>query len=747
MKNLIKNLIFILAIFGFFTASNAVFAAGPSIVSFTADSVTSTGAVLNATVNPNGQNIVVSFMDSNASTIWSSAPFTDTINVQLPPFNLTGLNPGTTYIYKIIASDGINTSVKKVSFTTDSLQINGTPSVVSFTADNITTTHAILNAIVNPHGQTIVVSFMDSNANTIWSSTTFSGNTDIQLPAYNLNNLNPGTTYLYKIIASDGANQDIKKISFTTDSLQINNPAPILTSINPTNGDRNNSYTITLTGNNFNSSFSSVSFGSGVSVTSTTITNQSITANISISCSAATGARNVSVTNSAPGGGTDTMNNAFTVNTGSCSNGGGNGNGGGGYISTPAVSTISATSVSQNGATLNGTVDPNNHATTAWFEYGTSSGLTTANETTHLTKGSGNTAVNLNQNISGLLPNTTYYFRAVANNTYGTKKGTILSFTTPTIIINTTTGSVTTVQANYLKTNGAKLNAMFINQNGGTATGYFEYGSTTSLGSVTNNVNLGTTTTAMFSNTLTTLNPGTIYYFRAVAKKGTTTYKGNILVFKTLNQNVVINSNQNDTIIPTEETEVTEVIEVLDDQNIEINTDKKDLQINDYVNYIITFKNNSSENIENIKITIQLPEGIDFRESDFVKETDNNTIIFEAGVLVSGESKNINIVGKINPSASSKDILITTAIMSYTEANSGLEKNAVAYVTNNVIGSLGLEANSIFGAGFLPSTFIGWIALIFIIILILAIARKMYKNYADKKNDVGNANHIDNLPM
>ncbi|MFA6325074.1 MAG: hypothetical protein WCX46_02495, partial [Candidatus Paceibacterota bacterium] len=434
---------------------------------------------------------------------------------------------------------------------------------------------------------------------------------------------------------------------------------------------------------------------------------------------------------------------SFTT-TQSSNNGGGNGGGGGGYISIPTVSTISAASVSQNSATLNGTVNPHNHTTNAWFEYGTSSTLVNASETTHITKGSGNTSVNLNQNISGLIPNTNYYFRAVANNNYGTVKGTIISFTTPAVIVIPTTGTTTTIQANYLKVNGAKLNGMFINQNVGTAIGYFEYGKTTSLGTITNDVNLGTTTMAMFSKTLNNLNPGTIYYFRAVVKKGNTTYKGNILSFKTLNQNVLIDNNQNDMVIENEEIEV---IEIIDDQTIEITTDRKDFLVNDYVNYLVTLKNNTSSDIKNIKINIQLPEGVDFRESDLGEETNNNTITFETNILRIGENRSINVIGKINPSASSRDILITTAIMSYVEANSGIEKNSVAYVTNNIISNLGLEANSIFGVGFLPSTFLGWIILILIILLIIAIGRKIYKNYKTEKNDIGNANNIDDLPM
>ena len=113
---------------------------------------------------------------------------------------------------------------------------------------------------------------------------------------------------------------------------QILNPAPTLINILPKSGDRNNTYTVDVYGSNFNSGYTSISFGSGISVNSTTVNNSiDLTAVISISCSASLGTRDVSVTNAGPGGGTATLPNIFTVNSGSCGGGGGGGNGGGGY--------------------------------------------------------------------------------------------------------------------------------------------------------------------------------------------------------------------------------------------------------------------------------------------------------------------------------------------------------------------------------------------------------------------------------
>src|SRR5262249_2168370 len=85
--------------------------------------------------------------------------------------------------------------------------------------------------------------------------------------------------------------------------------------------------------------------------------------------------------------------------------------------------------VTSSSATLNGSLDPHGRTTHVYFQYGTT---TTYGSTTAMQTQTGNSYVNINANISGLSPSTTYHFRIVATNSSGTRYGSDLTFTTLT---------------------------------------------------------------------------------------------------------------------------------------------------------------------------------------------------------------------------------------------------------------------------------------------------------------------------
>ena len=119
--------------------------------------------------------------------------------------------------------------------------------------------------------------------------------------------------------------------------------------------------------------------------------------------------------------------------------------------SPPTGTTGTATNVTNNSATLNGTVNANGLSTTAWFQYSTTIGSYSNTSSTQSVSGSSNTTVSIG--ISGLSSGTTYYYRIAAQNSSGTTYGSEMSFTTTTpsppsttttTVPTTTTSSTTT---------------------------------------------------------------------------------------------------------------------------------------------------------------------------------------------------------------------------------------------------------------------------------------------------------------
>jgi hypothetical protein len=92
------------------------------------------------------------------------------------------------------------------------------------------------------------------------------------------------------------------------------NPPPALTAVLPAVGQAGATLDVTLVGSGFVQGLTSVSFGPGVSVNSVNVVFwTSLTANITIAGDAQPGSRDVSVTNSPPGGGTFILHDAFSV--------------------------------------------------------------------------------------------------------------------------------------------------------------------------------------------------------------------------------------------------------------------------------------------------------------------------------------------------------------------------------------------------------------------------------------------------
>lgn len=93
----------------------------------------------------------------------------------------------------------------------------------------------------------------------------------------------------------------------------------------------------------------------------------------------------------------------------------------------PAAVTQTASNLNVNSITLNGLVNANGYTTQVEFEFGTTTNYTNTVQA-NISPATGNMNHQVNAEISGLIPNTLYYFRIKATNQMGTTVGDNLQF-------------------------------------------------------------------------------------------------------------------------------------------------------------------------------------------------------------------------------------------------------------------------------------------------------------------------------
>ena len=194
----------------------------------------------------------------------------------------------------------------------------------------------------------------------------------------------------------------------------------------------------------------------------------------------------------------------------------------------PSINSFSSSGVTDATASLAAAVTPNGAATTAFFEYGLTTGYGTTVSGQAI--GSGNSPINVSANLSGLIPGTTYHYRVYATNSVGTTFGADATFDTSAPL-----PQVTTTAASFVTTSTTSLNGT-VNPNGLPTSVYFRWGTRSDdLSSQTAGQNVGSgSVNIAFWAELSSLQPDTTYFFQAVAVNGSNVVPGSVLSFHTL---------------------------------------------------------------------------------------------------------------------------------------------------------------------------------------------------------------------
>jgi hypothetical protein len=364
------------------------------------------------------------------------------------------------------------------------------PTVVTTAATAITGTTATMNGTVNANGYTSTVTFQygltTAYGTTVPGIPSGFGGTSVTPTSAAITGLTVNTTYHYRVVATNmGGTTNGNDMTFTT---------PVLPTVVTTAATGVTGTTATVNGTvNANGYSTTTSFDYGLTVAyGTNVPGVPLTVNGSVVTGVA-----AALSGLLPGTlyhyRINGINLAGTVNGGDLT------------FTTPStaptVVTTAATGVTSTTATLNGTVNANGASTTVSFDWGltVAYGNNTAGVPSPI---GGNTVTNFSANLSGLLINTTYHFRAKGVNVNGTINGSDVVFTTGcqiagqagpisgpvqvcqggcgyvySVVIPGATGYVWTLPTGGTITSGANTNSITVCYNASAAPGYvFVYG-------------------------------------------------------------------------------------------------------------------------------------------------------------------------------------------------------------------------------------------------------------------------------
>jgi phosphodiesterase/alkaline phosphatase D-like protein len=403
----------VVALVGAFGAGAATAATAPSATTGPVSSIGPTSATVTGTVNPNGTPTTWLVEYGTSTGYGSSTSSTNagsgTSNVAVS-VSLSGLKAGTTYHYRVVATSTAGTTRGADGILTTS----AAPQVVTGSASNVTPTSATLNGSVDPSGR--------------------------------------ATTWYFEYGTTTGYGNK----TATKDAGSGTGAANVSASISGLTAGRTYHYRLTATSD----------------------------------------------------AGTSHGNDQTFVAS-----------------AQPNVTTRSVSSIRDNSATLNSTVNPNGSATTVYFEFGTTTSYGSKSSSKSI--GSGRSAQNVAIGIGGLAANTTYHVRVVAENANGSNRGSDVTFTT-TGRPFATAGSASGVNSNAATLTGT------VNPNGHAASWYFQYGTTTSYGQQTPTRNSSSQSGSRnVTEAIGNLTAGTTYHYRLVATNSIGTSFSNDVSFTT----------------------------------------------------------------------------------------------------------------------------------------------------------------------------------------------------------------------
>ena len=490
----------------------------PECITQPPTNISANGITLNGTVNANFSPASVTFeygtTTSYGQTI-SAIPSPVTGNtITNVSANITGLNEGTTYHYRVKAANSIGTAEgSDMTFTTS----GEVPVALTQAAANINTTQATLNGIINANYSSTSVTFeygISTNYGMTFSASpgNVTGNTNTNVSAV-ISNLNPGTTYHFRVRATNTLGTTFgEDITFTTlgqiptvitqpaSNVQVTT-ATLNGTINPNSLTTDFNFEYGLTSN----------YGSTASPASHQITGSSVV-NVSINLNGLIGGTTYHYRVVA----TNQLGTAYGSDMTFTTSG----------LVLATLTTSAPYNITRTTATSGGNISSagSGNVSSRGVCWATTANPTTSNS--HTSDGGGTGS--FSSSITGLVANTYYHVRAYATNEAGTAYGNDIRFETAYTIPTVTTAGVSNITSSTATSGGNVLL-----QGGENVTAKGVCWNTTGNPSVADQHTTDGTGLGSFTSTITGLTPNTVYYVRAYATNREGTAYGNETSFRT----------------------------------------------------------------------------------------------------------------------------------------------------------------------------------------------------------------------
>jgi len=154
--------------------------------------------------------------------------------------------------------------------------------------------------------------------------------------------------------------------------------------------------------------------------------------------------------------------------------------------------------------------------------------------------------------------------------------------------------------------------------------------------------------------------------------------------------------------------------------------------VNGQMDYTVTYRNITNQILGNAVLRVTLPKEITYISATRGEyEVIDQTITVALGDLQAGEQGTIVIHTRINDTAVTGNLAVTTASVVYTNPATFAQEDAIAYslitVSNDCPAAVNVLGASAFGfTSFLPDTLLEWLLLILVILALIVLGRQFY---------------------